>query len=690
MVCPKCGNDNLNGSLFCSYCGYTLSKKDNSLNRKQKTIIILLLLIIAFLLILVVGKKYQNEDKLSSGTRTIMIYMAGSNLESNNAVGTASLNSIDYTKMDHDHVRVLLLAAGSTRWHNDFIKQDTTAIYELTSSGYKIVKDYNEQMDMGDPSLLASFLQYGYDNYKSDHYDLILDDHGGAIEGAIYDDLFTGDNITLQDFDIALNKSPFNDENKLETILFSTCLNGTIEVASVLDDYADYLIASEEVTQGNPETPVLYFINDLTYDDTALDYGKKFINAYKDQMNYLIENNYWDSGVSVYAMIDLSKINTILTELDRFVKGLNINTDYANIARVRANLYQYGYTEYQEPYYDTVDLKNLVTSLSSYSKTSSDKLVKALDDAIVYLWNDSSNHNGLSIYFPYNARLDDQANFLAITNSINMSKDYYGFINGFYNYKTTSNNRSSFTRGITTNEVSIKGNEFSLKLSEDEAKDFARAEYLVFKENTDKTYSLIYSADDAKLEGNVLKSNISNNLIKIVFEDESITDYYVRLYKGSNGNNTTYTTEAAFFYFPKEEEYGDILNYNDYYKADAVNIYFKFDSDNNPYIGMITKKNKEDTKIDGIPLKMEDYNAYEFPSRHYKVIDENGKYQENWEAIDLMTGFSFNNTEKYHFERAILDKENNASDEYATGKFICIFKVFDVYGNYYYTNYVQY
>lgn len=388
MVCPKCGNDNLNGSLFCSYCGCNLSKKDNSLNKKQKTIIILLLLIIVFLLILVIGKKYQNEDKLSSGTRTIMIYMAGSNLESNNAVGTASLNSIDYTKMDHDHVRVLLLAAGSTRWHNDFIKQDTTAIYELTSSGYKIVKDYNEQMDMGDPSLLASFLQYGYDNYKSDHYDLILDDHGGAIEGAIYDDLFTGDNITLQDFDIALNKSPFNDENKLETILFSTCLNGTIEVASVLDDYADYLIASEEVTQGNPETPVLYFINDLTYDDTALDYGKKFINAYKDQMNYLIENNYWDSGVSVYAMIDLSKINTILTELDRFVKGLNINTDYANIARVRANLYQYGYTEYQEPYYDTVDLKNLVTSLSSYSKTSSDKLVKALDDAIVYLWND--------------------------------------------------------------------------------------------------------------------------------------------------------------------------------------------------------------------------------------------------------------------------------------------------------------
>ena len=691
MVCPRCGNDNLDTSIFCGTCGNDLRKKKTAKFDKKQKIVILLLLVVFLLLFALVGKKYIHKDsRLSKGTRTIMIYMAGSNLESKYSIGTASLNSIDYNKMDHDNVRVLLLAGGSTKWHNDYIKQDTTAIYELTSSGYKIVKDYNEQRDMGDPDLLYDFLKYSYDNYKSDHYDLILDDHGGAIEGAIYDELFTDDNITLEDFDTALSKSPFSKDNKLETILFSTCLNGTIEVASVLDDYADFLIASEEVTEGSPNYPVLSFINDLKYEDTAEDYGKKFINLYGNQIEDMIANNEWNQGASVYALIDLSKIDSVINELNSFIEGLNVNSNYSDISRARANLYQYGYTIHKEPSYDTVDLKDLVESLNSYSNVDASKVVKALDDAIVYLWRDSKSHNGISIFFPYNGSLIYQSKYLSISNSIKMSDTYYKFIKDFHDYKYKSNNTSSYSKGIMSNKVEIKGNEFSLQLTEDQAKDFARAEYMVFKENKDNTYSVLYSADDAKLEGTTLKTNVSDNLIKIVFDNEEIDDYYVRLYKYSDGENETYLTSAAFFYWPKEEEYGDILNYNNYFKSDAVIIYFKFDKDNNPYIGLITKKSSDSNMIDGVPLKMEDYNDYEFPSGHYKVLDENGKYLENWESVDLMTGFSFNDEDNYHFERAILSKDNTGSDTYATGKFICVFKVFDVYGNYYYTNYVEY
>ena len=107
----------------------------------------------------------------SGVSRTIMIYMVGSNLESTGGLASADLNSID--KNIDSNTRVMLIAGGSKKWSNNYISTNETSIYELTSSGFTKVKNQPKQ-NMGSSETLSSFLNYVYDYSKTDEYDLIL------------------------------------------------------------------------------------------------------------------------------------------------------------------------------------------------------------------------------------------------------------------------------------------------------------------------------------------------------------------------------------------------------------------------------------------------------------------------------------------------------------------------------------
>ena len=96
---------------------------------------------------------------------------------------------------------------------------------------------------------VSNFLKYAYDYSKTDEYDLLFWNHGGAIDGSEYDELSNNDNLNLKEMNEALFNSPFKNK-KLEIVIFRTCLNGTVEVNSVFSKYAKYLVASEEITLG--------------------------------------------------------------------------------------------------------------------------------------------------------------------------------------------------------------------------------------------------------------------------------------------------------------------------------------------------------------------------------------------------------------------------------------------------------
>lgn len=571
---------------------------------KKITIISLLCVIIVLLSILL----FTGNGK----SKTVMIYMVGSDLESKFGIATSDLNGIVPKNIDLDKTKVLLYTGGTSEWKN-YISNEENAIYLLEKDGFKKIQTYKKE-NMGSPYTLSNFLNYSYDNYKSDIYDLILYDHGGALHGAIYDD-FTNDNLSLSDFSEAFKNSPFNSENKLDVILFRTCLNGTIEVANVFKDYANYLVSSEEVSYGASGYSVLGFLNEVK-NITGVEYGKRFINHYDKLMNEIDEFGF---NNITYSIIDLSKIDSLNIELNKFINELQLENNYKDILKIRSNLLQYAGTETGN--YDTVDLYSLVDGLSIFSAYDNKKLLSLIEDTVVYNYsNDKDSSHGLAIYFPYNGEDAYQKYFLNIYKNLNYSESYKTFINNIYNFRKNGQSASLLNKDLTNKITSQSGN-VSMTLDNESVKDYSAAILNIYVKtkdypNTPKNdvdgniYSLIYTTTNGSLNGNKLDFKLDKNFVEIyddktygyisVIERAGTGDQPERVF-GAFGRlglfpNTIYT---KFYFEYKNDEpvirlatysnedenssrvYGNVLNINDYDDL-YFNVYaYRFDANGN-------------------------------------------------------------------------------------------------------------
>ena len=681
MKCSKCGQELLNDVKFCTNCGSNIvinennSTPLNTLDNKKKTnlrwiIIIVLLSVILVLCVLLLNKK-DNKVIVGStgGTRTIMMYVVGSNLESNSKIVTAELKSIDYENINLDEVNILLYTGGTTKWHTNYISNEENAIFELTKEGFIKKETYNQE-NMGDPNTLTTFLNYGYDNYKTDLYDLLIYDHGGAIDGAIYDD-FSNDNLSLSDFEEALENSPFK-KHKLESVIFRTCLNGTIEIANIFKDYANYMVASEEVTVGYKTSSVLNYVNNLNSDLNGIDYSKTFIDAYQNQINDLDPSNIY---AHMYSIIDLNKVDTLIDELNRFISGIDMDKYYGDIVRIRDGLIQYGYTFRDDKSFDTVDLKTMINRLSDYSSVSSDKVLKAFEEAVIYNWSNTEECEGLSIYFPYRADKKVQKAFLNEYENYEELDDYNDFINDFYNQKSSSK-QTSFNKGISEKAVSTDGKEFSVELTDEQLKDYAGSIYLVFRYNeSDDTFSPVYSSDNATLKDNVLTSNMNNNLMKahiIDADTKEEMDEYLFIWERTNGSHTVKASAAVAHNWDSSLDLSE-------WETVAVQVYFDFDDDGNPFISSMTEINYDDASANGTLRYLDEFTILSYATDHYKVTDEMGNYTPNWKKSGIFTGFEYSTKDSVTYHTASLND----------GTYYGVFILYDIYENRTYSKFIE-
>lgn len=691
MLCNKCGSQNPDTARFCENCGNALVTQvvttqepvpqvspvstmkpatKAPIDIKKFIIVGLLLAIIMMMLIVcfIITKKDEVGDtpnEVLSGSRTIMIYMVGSNLETDNAIASADLRGIKPEEIDMENVKVYLYTGGTEKWHN-FISSDENAIYELKSDGFSKVKTY-EKEDMGDAETLATFLNYVYDASKTDLYNLVFYNHGGAIDGAIYDD-FTNNNLSVGEMGDAFEKTPFKGDNKLDTILFRTCLNGTIEVADELDEYARYLIASEEVTNGYPQDSVFTFINELEISDTGIDYGKKFIAKYEKYMDFI--DPFAFSSTPMYSIIDLSKVDTIVDELDTFINGIDVKKNYSDIIKVRSNMYQYGFTVSGFPNFDTVDLYSLIEGIDDYSTVSSDKLLASIKDAVVYNWSKFlKESNGLSVYFPYNgSRLEQNAMILEY-NDMDFSNNYVTFVKQISNLKN-SNQVSNFTKtDLYDSDTKVEKGEFKLELTPEQAKDFAEASYVVFEKQDNNYYMPVYKSDNAYLDGNTLKSDVTGNMLKIVTKNEEggYDKFWLQLFENNRTEKKIHKTGAVAFYF------GDTNDFSNF-KVDALDIYIEYDENGKPYVGNVTTsvKDEETGTVKVEYVKLEDYDYVQFTNFRYDILDENGNFTTEFESDPTKYLIEVDMKEdEFYYENVSLD----------SGDYYAVFYITDIYGN---------
>ena len=257
-------------------------------------------------------------------TRTVMLFLVGSNLESNGGCATQKLLQFIDAKYD-ENVNVIAVTGGTTEWKTDAkylvgaeaVDPKLNQVWKV--EGKKTGKSHGnmtllepeglpgfEDTLISQPAALTAFIDYCYDNYKSDFYDIILMDHGGGPAGTYgRDTRYTGQDNS---FDLAELIKSFddskliNDGQKFEILDFDACVMASVEIVTALYDFADNLVVSSDVetSPGQYLTPVF---NAVRKDPSmnGFEIGKKIVDA---MIEY--DNDYYGNAVDA----TLSVINT--------------------------------------------------------------------------------------------------------------------------------------------------------------------------------------------------------------------------------------------------------------------------------------------------------------------------------------------------------------------------------------------
>ena len=330
---------------------------------------------------------------LGSGkdTVTVMVYMCGTDLESNYGMATSDLQEMTSAAIS-DKVNVIVETGGCKMWKNQLISASTNQIYKVESGGMRLVKDNMGSKAMVEPATLTEFVQFCRQNYPADRNILIFWDHGGgSVSGYGYDETHkNAGSMDLAEISAALKAA----DCVFDWIGFDACLMATLETALVCNDYADYLIASEETEPGTGwhYTGWLTQLSQNTSVDTVT-LAKTLID------DFISTSVAASPGAQVtLSVVDLAEMegtvpaafNGFSTSTAELISG----NDYAAVANARAGARQFARSS-RINQIDLVDFANRIGTDEARA------LSQALQGCIKYNKTTISNAYGLSIYFPY-------------------------------------------------------------------------------------------------------------------------------------------------------------------------------------------------------------------------------------------------------------------------------------------------
>jgi hypothetical protein len=352
---------------------------------------------------------------------TIMIYMCGTDLESRNGMATADLNEMLQAEIP-DKVNIIVETGGAAKWQNNIISNRTNQRYKVTSQGLLPLEKNLGSKSMVDPATLADFINYTQSNYPADRYLLVLWDHGGgSLSGYGYDEKYPQNSMTLDEIGLALK----NGGCTFDLIGFDACLMGTLETALVLEPYADYMIASEEVEPGIG----WYYTGWLSAlaRNTSLpttELGKKLIDDYVSESQAKTP----DSQTTL-SLLDLAELKgTVPAAFGEFAQSTTRLIDeekYQVVSDARSGSKEFAASSRL----NQIDLIHFAENLGNETAKS---FANVLRGCVKYNRTSSniSNANGISVFFPY-GRLSQLNTMLDTYDQIGVGDEYSRCIRSF-------------------------------------------------------------------------------------------------------------------------------------------------------------------------------------------------------------------------------------------------------------------
>lgn len=373
-------------------------------------------------------------------TVTIMVYMNGSNLESQDSQASKDLMEM-VEAGSSDKVNVLVQTMGTKSWNPKFgIASDRSQIYKVSGKGLKLVKDDLGQLDCTKKSTLSKFIKWSASNYPADRYMLIFWDHGGGpVYGYGYDEWVDQDSaLTLDEIQGALKDAGvvFN------FIGMDCCIMSCMEICCALYDYTDYMILSEDFESGIGWSYTKW-LKDL-YKNTSI----STVKLGTEICDTMVRANETTEGgdKAILAVIDESMMKVLFTAWTDFAYANEktlLRTNYSEeveskdggreMPRAKKGLLDFifgifGSTPTMSEYYVT-DILAVAQNIYSDESTA---LSAAVSQALVYVKSTSSDSSltGISVTLPYG-----DSNFYSklktIFNSVGIDKKYVSWLGKF-------------------------------------------------------------------------------------------------------------------------------------------------------------------------------------------------------------------------------------------------------------------
>lgn len=266
---------------------------------------------------------------------TVLIYMCGSDLESEGGFATANLEEIRKTSPFPDivpmedtgdaSVNILIQTGGCIQWRTEeklgfAVAEDRLQRYQYVPEEEQpfLLADEAPLRRMSDAETLKDFIQWGKQRFPADHYVLVLWGHGGGSRtGLLPDECFSGEYMNLKELDSALEQGGVH----FDVLVLDACMMANLETAQAVQRHTDYLVASEEIVAGSGSAYDIW-LNEL--------YASPGTDAYR--LGRLICDSVQKKGADLgdeqvqtmltFSLIDTSKVDGVTAAFDNFWKWM--------------------------------------------------------------------------------------------------------------------------------------------------------------------------------------------------------------------------------------------------------------------------------------------------------------------------------------------------------------------------------
>ena len=354
------------------------------------------------------------------GSWAVYWYLCGSDLETNGGFATTDLSEMMEVQLP-DNVNVVIQTGGAAVWQNDQMDPEKLQRWLYNSEGLQLIEE-QDTANMGDAQTLYEFLAFANENYPADKVAVTFWNHGGgSVSGAAFDELHGLDSLDLAEMYQAFDAVwPADAEHPaLELVGFDTCLMATVDVASTFQNFAKYLVASEEVEPGNGW---LYsgwlgaLAENTDMDGAAL--GTAICDTYYQGCEAV-----GTQDQTTLSVTDLSRLEPLLDAYESFgQEALAAAAEdpgfFAELGRAAARSENYGGNTREQGYTNMVDLGHLARQ-TAWMLPSAQRVCDALTDCVIYQVGGPyrAEATGLSCYYSYNGDVDDLNGYITVGES---------------------------------------------------------------------------------------------------------------------------------------------------------------------------------------------------------------------------------------------------------------------------------